>query len=454
MSKIAEFIKKVINILNRNELKNILNTEIAVSDKMTVAINLWDNMYRDKASWIDEDIHSLNIPASVSSELARLVTIEMKSEITKSSRADFLQAQYDNVLHDIRNITEFACAKGGLMFKPYVSDGQIKVDYIQADNFIPTAFDSSGNITAVIFMDKKYKGDKIYTRLEYHKFENGKYIIKNHAYVSSSENDIGKKISLNQVDEWRDLSPETVLDGMEKPLFSYFRMPMANTVDPTSSLGVSVYSRAVELIKDADMQYSRLLWEFESGERALYVDDGAFLRDKNGAIKFPHKRLYRSLLSNDELFKEWTPTLREQNILNGLNALLRKIEFNVGLAYGTLSDINNVDKTAEEIRSSKQRSYAHVSDIQSELQAALTGLVYAMNVLATLYSLAPEGEYEISFEFDDSIVADRRAEFSEKIQLVSAGIMQNWEFRMWYFGEDEETAKAHISDEFNGVPEI
>ena len=76
-----------------------------------------------------------------------------------------------------------------------------------------------------------------------------------------------------------------------------------------------------------------------------------------------------------------------------------------------------------------------------------------MDVLATLYSLAPQGEYDTSFEFDDSIVADRRVEFTEKMQLVSSGIMQAWEFRMWYFGEDEETARAKAAND-EGVPEV
>ena len=55
----------------------------------------------------------------------------------------------------------------------------------------------------------------------------------------------------------------------------------------------------------------------------------------------------------------------------------------------------------------------------------------------------------MSFEFDDSIVADRQAEFAEKQQLVTAGIMQPWEFRMWYFGETEEQAKAMTADTGN-----
>jgi len=58
--------------------------------------------------------------------------------------------------------------------------------------------------------------------------------------------------------------------------------------------------------------------------------------------------------------------------------------------------------------------------------------------------LAPKGKYSVSFDFDDSIEADRKTQFEEKQALVNAGIMAPWEFRMWYFGEDEETAKEKI----------
>ena len=116
--------------------------------------------------------------------------------------------------------------------------------------------------------------------------------------------------------------------------------------------------------------------------------------------------------------------------------------------------MQNVDKTAEEIKASKQRSYATVSDNQRALKIALEDLIYAMDVWCTLYNLAPISKNEVSFEFDDSIVADRKTEFTEKQALVTAGIMSKWEFRMWYFGEDEATAKAKVSSEFEEMPEI
>ena len=109
---------------------------------------------------------SLNLPSSIAAEISRMTTIEMKSEIVGSVRADYLNAQYQPVIDDARLFTEYAAAKGGVMLKPYIDGDSISIDYVQADCFYPTAFDSSGNITGCIFVDQKTRGNKIYTRLE------------------------------------------------------------------------------------------------------------------------------------------------------------------------------------------------------------------------------------------------------------------------------------------------
>ncbi len=428
------FFRKVISIFSLKNSLSSLGIETKLSDKMTAALNVWDELYRGKSS--------LSLASAIASETARLVTIEFESEISGSERAEYLNEQYKEFLQNIRNITELACAKGGLVLKPYVDGGKIRVTYVQAENFVPTEFNSSGEITGAVFLDRYFSGGKIYTRIERHGFENGIYKIRNNAFVSDNASVIGRQVELKAVAPWKDIEPSVGIKGIKKPMFAYLKMPMANFIDTESPLGVSVFARVQSLIKDAEKQYERLLWEFESGERALFVDEAAMKRDKSGNCIIPDKRLYRLLNSGDDsLFEDWTPTLRDESLINGLNEILRKIEFNSGLAYGTLSNVLNIDRTAEEIRVSKQRSYAHVCDIQASLRTALTNLADAMNVLCDLYSLAPDGEYGVSFEFDDSIVADRKSEFEEKLKLYSAGIIKAWEIRKWYFGEDEETAK-------------
>lgn len=440
---ISDLIKRVINIFGFKNSLERLGIQTAVSDKMRDSISRWGQMYEGNLKG------RLNLASAIASETARTVTVELKSEITGSKRAEILNEAYQNTLSHIRSITEYAAAKGGIVMMPYVSGGKIKVSLIQADNFIPTSYDSSQRIDGGAFLDRRLSDGVIYTRIEHHSFKEGKYTVCNYAFKSMTPNDLGRPISLTDTDFWRAISPYTVIEGVEKPLFAYFKMPMANTADSASPLGVSVYARSSELIDDAEKQYDRLLWEFKSGERALYVDTNAVKRDEKGNEILPDKRLYKLLNADDTLFKDWTPTLREQNIINGLNEILRKIEFNSGLAYGTLSDVQSLDKTAEEIKASKQRSYASVCDIQRSLQSALCDLAECMDKLADLYELAPEGEYAVSFEFDDSTVADRKSEFSEKLQLVEAGIMAPWELRMWYFGEDEESAKMKIESEKN-----
>ena len=53
-------------------------------------------------------------------------------------------------------------------------------------------------------------------------------------------------------------------------------------------------------------------------------------------------------------------------------------------------------------------------------------------------------DVEISIDFDDSIIEDKATDFSRDMQLLSAGIMNDWEFRMRWMNEDEATAKAAL----------
>ena len=108
---------------------------------------------------------------------------------------------------------------------------------------------------------------------------------------------------------------------------------------------------------------------------------------------------------------------------------MQRIEFNCGLAYGTISDPQTVEKTAEEVRASRQRSYATVTQIQTALKQALIGWVKSADELLMIYGMANSGKWYIDFEFDDSVVADRKTEFNEKMALLSAGVITVDEMR-------------------------
>ena len=430
-------------MIGKTSLKNAIGTDIAISQPMITALELWAKMYQNDAPWLNKDIVSLNLPAAIASEISRAVTIELKITIEGSKRADYLAEQFEKVVDSLRTQVEFGAAKGGLAIKPYVDGKNLNVDFVQADQFFPVKFDANGNITSCVFVDQRTVGDKYFTRLEYHDITDAGYVVKNTAYKSTTKDMLGQEIGLDVIEDWNGLEPVATIENVYEPMFAYFRYPLANNIDSTSPLGVSCYSRATELIKNADVQWSDLLWEFESGQRALYVDVLAYGKDANGKPKLPNKRLYRTLETGSaegELFKEWTPDLREENILNGLDAILKKIEFTCGLAYGTLSDPNTVDKTATEITTSKQRTYSTIVDCQKALQNALDQLLYAMDTWATLNKLSPKGKYSVTYDWDDSVIVDKDAQFTNDLRLVTGRLMSDVEFRMRNFGEDEKTA--------------
>ena len=414
---------------------------VQISSAMEETISTWNKSYLQSVG----RPRLLELPAAISSEFARLITLEMSSVLSGSARADYLNTQYQAFLSGLQCQVEYACAKGGMIFKPYVSDGKIIVDCVQGDCFYPTSFNSSGEMTGAVFVQQIIRDGVIFTRLESHSFQPGSYTVTNRCYRSKNDASLGAEIPLTDVPEWGDISPKVSFDGLAHPLFAYFRIPGANNIDPSSPLGVSVYSRALPLIDEAERQFARLLWEFEGGELAVFADETALKHSPDGKVQAPrlYERLIRTLsfgADGENAFHEFSPALRDGSILNGLNAILRRIEFNCNLAYGTLSDVQQTDKTAEEIRASKQRSFAAVASMQQALQAALERLIYAMDVMCGIYHLSPSGKVESSFEWDDSLVTDRSAEFSERMQLQTQCSLRPEINVAWYFGCSEVKA--------------
>lgn len=400
-----------------------------------------------------------------------------------TDRADFLNKEYAKLKDALRVQIEYGIAKGGLVIKPYPvkhnnislypdtnenngdttqttveSEWEIEFDYIQANEFYPLAFDANGKMTEAAFIQRKYDKDTVYSRLEYHKLEDNVVTVINKAFEANARTAnrvevLGTEVPLNTVPEWSMLSPETKIGGVNRLLFAYFKMPEANTIDTHSPLGVSGFDKVKGLIAEADRQYSRLLWEFEGGELAIDIDRDAlkFMEDPNNpehgnsVMSKLQDRLYRKVDLNDEkTYEVFSPVLRDQSLINGLNCILMRIEDVAGLSRGTLSDVISEAKTATELKMLKVRSYETNAHIQKAIEKALKDVVYVMNVYCDLYNITQDGEYEVSFEWDDSIIADSDTELTKRMILIQNGIASKLETRMWYFGETERQAREAL----------
>ena len=59
-------------------------------------------------------------------------------------------------------------------------------------------------------------------------------------------------------------------------------------------------------------------------------------------------------------------------------------------------------------------------------------------------NITGKGKLNISFKWDDSIILDRLSEMAQWQQEVSMGLRSKTEYRMHFFGEDEETATRAV----------
>ena len=82
--------------------------------------------------------------------------------------------------------------------------------------------------------------------------------------------------------------------------------------------------------------------------------------------------------------------------------------------------------------------------MQKNLQTALEHLIYAINVLCSLYNLAPEGDYQVSFNWDDSLVVDAEKEQTLQMQEVGQGLRSKIKYIMYRYGLTEEQAKKEL----------
>lgn len=453
--RVISFIKGAINkMFNTGDIVKDFNIDISTSDEVMKLIEKCANIYNHKAPWLNEEVKSLNVAKTICEKVAKAVTIEFKSQVEDKE----IDNIYQRFLKNIRTNTEYTLAKGGMFFKPFYSNGRIKVSCIHADKFIPVKFDSTGELLGAIFIDQITKGDDVYTRLEYNDLNDTTITIKNIVYKTNKNNltTLGNKVSLSQVPEWKDIQEQTQIEHVNKLLGGYFKIPIANPSDNTSPIGVPIFANAIKTLEEIDKQFSRTLWEYEAKEPAIDVDATAFKKDEDGNDILPKgkERLYRRLDFGDE--KQWnifSPEIRDTSLFNGLNELLRYTESQCGLSFGILSKNTEVEKRVEEIKTSKQDYFVTVSDIQGSLQTALEDMLYGIDVLMSLYDISHKSNANTSFDWDDSILVDSEKKQSQALVERNAGLIDDIEYFVQTRDYSEEEATEYVDKMKQRSPE-
>lgn len=433
-------------IFGAKTIEDALGVKVLINQDLENNRQLWRDMLDGKAPWNNEDVPSLRLASGICKEAARYTAFELKSEIAGSPRADYLNIQYQTVIKSTLDNIATLVGNGAIIFKPYARGQRILSTTVTPSCFFPLKYNELGELTSVVFADTLQKEDNFYTLLETHEWNETaqEYIIKYNAFVKENKNDrlqssdIGKPISLTQVEEWAHLQSESLFKNIPQPLFIECNMTDMK----------SIFADAVDIIKECDEQLGRTIWEYFGGELAIDASMDLFKKDRDGNLILPKnkKRLFRTLdVSNSSSSFEmqaFSPDFRDESLFRGLNEYKRIIEFIIGFAYGVISDPNQTDKTAEEIRAGKQRFLVTIKGVQNRIQEAYEKLVKSMDIIATIYNLSPQGDYDMSFTWGDSIMEDPDKEYERRKEMVSMGLLKPEQFVAWYFGleykEDDE----------------
>lgn len=383
--------------------------DIQTSENIIDAITKWGNIYNKNEPWLDENTKSLHVARTMCEKVAKAVTIEFKSNCSEK----YLNGVYQKFLKKKRKYVEQMLGKSSVFFRPYFDGKNIKVSVIQADKFIPVSFDDDDNLTSYILIDQITDEEKIYTRLEYNEYKDNKITIKNICYKGNKNNVIlATRIDLTSVDKWKEINEIEIIENIDKLIGGFATMPTTNDLDNNSPIGQPIYHNALDVLEEIDHQFSRIIHEYEGTELALDIDETILTPDDKGNLRLPKgkERYFRKWNLKDEESKSisiFSPEIRDNPLFNGLNEYLIQVESACHLSHGTLAKPEAIEKTAQEIKTSKQDYYVTVSDIQAVLQDAFDDLLYGIYALCKLYGIPVKNDYTTEYEWDDSILVDK-----------------------------------------------
>lgn len=322
----------------------------------------------------------------------------------------------------------------------------IKIDYVNGKKIIPLSWDNGVIKDCAFAVEKTIKGKEYVYMQVHHIVEGGNYDIENYLY--KKDNDSLSNIELHDVEGFEKMPP-TIHTGSNKRQFVIDRMNIANnTSDGDNPLGVSVFANAIDQLKAVDVVYDAYITEFILGKKRIMVKPSV-TQNLDGEPAFD---------SNDVVFYVLPEDAKDESLIHEINMSLRTSEFNTGMqdALNVLSAKCGFGEnhyrfnqgsisTATQVISENSTLFRTIKKHEIILEQVLIEIARIILRLGNTYLNAGLNEdVEISVDFDDSIIEDKATEFQRDMTMLSAGILNLYEFRMKWLNEDEETAKAAL----------
>lgn len=398
-------------------------------------------------SFVEKDRYSLEMAKTICEDWANLLLNEKVKIYTGKKFDKELEKvfEYNNFRVKGNQLIELTFALGTGAFVEYLdANGEVVIDYIRAGMIYPLSWDN-GYVNECAFGSMRERDGKKQYYIQIHKLnEQGLYVIENHIVDAESGADL-------ELDDGMLSEVET---GIDIPLFQIVTPNIVNNIDLDSPYGISVYANAIPQLKGCDLVYDSYMNEFDLGKKRILVplslakiqmgENGVTkpVFDKNDTVFYalPGDR------DGDKKIDTFDPQIRADEHDKGITKALDLLSFKCGMGTGRYRFENGTAKTATEVISEKSDLYQSLKKHEIVLESALKSMVKA---IARLKGAKIE---EVNIDFDDSIIEDKVSERQQDRQDVAMGVMPLWEYRMKWYGEDEETAKSKIPEQADIIP--
>lgn len=406
--------------------------------------------------------YTMGMAKKVSEDWANLLMNE-KVKITLEGKAEqeFFDSvcKENNFLVKASEMQESKSAMGTVAYVPrivgamvnpetgFVSGNaeSIKLDYCTAENIFPLSWEN-GRVKECAFSTSFTAQNEKYLYLQIHKLDEKKeYIIENVLYGDQNGN--LSDVEASTVPGFENIPP-VVRTGSRKRQFVIDRLNIANNVDISLPMGISVYANAIDQLKGVDIAYDSYVNEFVLGKKRIMVKPEA-TKDIDGEPVFdPNDTVYYVLPEDSQsetVVDQIDMTLRTAEHNAGLQDMLNALSSKCGFGENHYKFDNGNISTATQVISENSSMFRTIKKHEIILEDVLIELCRIILRLGNTYMGAGLNEdVEISIDFDDSIIEDKSTDFTRDMQMVSAGIMNDWEFRAKWMNEDPATAKASL----------
>ena len=384
-----------------------------------------------------ERIDEINFNSIFSNKLANYVINDSNVNITgENARVELLDKTIQSMWKKAKKITSMGFGYGGVILVPYVKSGKIYYNIVSQSRVTIDEIEGENITGATIIADKKtvnrgIGNSKTYYRLTNYRVRNGNIEI---TQKFTDEN--GHEVAVP--DFWKNIELKKVITGVDRALFGYIKSPINNR-KTDDKYGVPITYGCDSTIAEIKETMKQLYREYKLKEAFVGADSTMF----NGKDSLPLNGLFKKVdAGDDNFFEVFDPAFRP--FTERLQELFRRLEHEIGTSAGILSEVNTANATATEIKRSMYDTFTIVDDMRSNIEKGIEDFLYSANVLANAYNLTPQGEYEVSFDWDYSLLEDSQETFSQLITAQSKGIISEVEIRQWLKPDEtlEDSQKA------------